>query len=748
MLTQKSVLARLLANENIHVQQANFPTAFFDVETRTLGLPLWKEMSTDMYDLLVGHEVGHALYSPSTAQALKIEGVPFSYMNVIEDIRIEKAILVKYPGLVANFKRGYLEMVEMDIFSTKDRDINKMFFMDRLNLKAKGRDAIEVQFSAEEMPYVNMAMAVETFEDVGNVCRAIVAWLGSKTDADDNSTDVMAVPSNDESQSEESETQPDTQPETDESDSGDQGSEPDGEKSEDGKAESEDAQGKAKDGKGESKGDSEDENGDEADDEGAEGGSPSMSPESKDEPADNKKPASNRPATPGGSKTTASIPAELPEVETEFAQRQNMRQLVEGGHKTFVQGMTRQAFELLKNPYDVILQGRQDHVKRLEGLGYGDIFTKAASGYDDFMSQTKQVVNAMAKEFEMRKAAFRSARARTSTKGSLDVNKLHSYKYDDQLFKQVTTLADGKNHGMLMLVDYSGSMANVMPSVIRQTIALVLFCKRVGIPFEVYGFTSREDSYSHNAAIAKVSSRYVRFECDNLVLNQLFTNKMPKRDFDLAMKTFFMQTTTIRYLPKLEQLNGTPLNAALLASEFLIKDFLKSNPVHKMNLITLTDGESNAFTTLSGTDGYSSRDIIMEVNRKRVNIKNVYGSGIENTEEILKAIKGNNVTATNFYLCNRHSFRQELYRTVKRHKDQESIKGDIARDGVWVSNDINGYDRRFVIIDNSDMMSGENDDFEVASTATTGQIAKAFSKFSGSKRGNRVVTQKFMEIVA
>ncbi len=101
-----------------------------------------------------------------------------------------------------------------------------------------------------------------------------------------------------------------------------------------------------------------------------------------------------------------------------------------------------------------------------------------------------------AKEFEMRKAAFRSVRARTSTKGSLDVNKLHAYKYDDQLFKQVTTLADGKNLGMMMLVDYSGSMSNVMPSVIRQTISLVLFCKRVNIPFEVYGFTSRENYYN------------------------------------------------------------------------------------------------------------------------------------------------------------------------------------------------------------------------------------------------------------
>ena len=196
MLSRKSVLARLLANENISVQQGNFETAFFDVENRVLGLPLWKEMSGDLYDLLVGHEVGHALYTPSTKEELQVKGVPFSYVNVVEDIRIEKAMLAKYPGLVANFKRGYLELVEMDIFGTKKRDINSMGFMDRLNIKAKGRDLIDVQFSDEEMPYFKMAMAVETFQDVENVCRALVAWLSQKQDdkKDENGQDEAEQP--------------------------------------------------------------------------------------------------------------------------------------------------------------------------------------------------------------------------------------------------------------------------------------------------------------------------------------------------------------------------------------------------------------------------------------------------------------------------------------------------------------------------------------------------------------------------
>ena len=47
----KSILAKLLANENIDVQYGNYQTAFFDVEKRVLGLPLWKDVSKNLTDL-------------------------------------------------------------------------------------------------------------------------------------------------------------------------------------------------------------------------------------------------------------------------------------------------------------------------------------------------------------------------------------------------------------------------------------------------------------------------------------------------------------------------------------------------------------------------------------------------------------------------------------------------------------------------------------------------------------------------
>ena len=78
MFSKKSVLARLLANENISVVQGNYETASFNVVDRTLQLPMWKDMGRDIYDMLVGHEVSHELYTPDNFFEYATEGLPHS----------------------------------------------------------------------------------------------------------------------------------------------------------------------------------------------------------------------------------------------------------------------------------------------------------------------------------------------------------------------------------------------------------------------------------------------------------------------------------------------------------------------------------------------------------------------------------------------------------------------------------------------------------------------------------------------
>ena len=60
----KSTLAKLLATENISVEYRKVQTASFDIVNRRLTLPIMNDTTPEMTDLLVGHEVGHALDTP------------------------------------------------------------------------------------------------------------------------------------------------------------------------------------------------------------------------------------------------------------------------------------------------------------------------------------------------------------------------------------------------------------------------------------------------------------------------------------------------------------------------------------------------------------------------------------------------------------------------------------------------------------------------------------------------------------
>ena len=63
-MRNKSTIAKLLSEEDINVVQKQATTASFDVKNRELVLPIWKDdMSDNIADLLVCHEIGHALYT-------------------------------------------------------------------------------------------------------------------------------------------------------------------------------------------------------------------------------------------------------------------------------------------------------------------------------------------------------------------------------------------------------------------------------------------------------------------------------------------------------------------------------------------------------------------------------------------------------------------------------------------------------------------------------------------------------------
>ena len=145
----KSQLAKLLATEDLVVEHKKVSTACFNVHTRVLTLPLWERASGLVYDLLVGHEVGHALFTPDEDWT-EIAKVPQQFVNVVEDARIEKLMKRKYPGLRKSFAGGYAELNAQDFFSIAGDDLNEYSLIDRINLNFKVGASALIPFAEDE----------------------------------------------------------------------------------------------------------------------------------------------------------------------------------------------------------------------------------------------------------------------------------------------------------------------------------------------------------------------------------------------------------------------------------------------------------------------------------------------------------------------------------------------------------------------------------------------------------------------
>ena len=173
-------LAKLLATEDISVEHKNIPTAYFDVKNRVLGLPIWKDASKDVYDLLVGHEVGHALFTPNTnfvdlAKEIDPNNVMAvkSFINVVEDARIEKKIKRKFPGLRRNFYKGYEELVEKNFFGTSGRELASYALIDKINLHFKIGSHIDIPLDSTEKKIIDEIENAESFDTVMEIVKKI-----------------------------------------------------------------------------------------------------------------------------------------------------------------------------------------------------------------------------------------------------------------------------------------------------------------------------------------------------------------------------------------------------------------------------------------------------------------------------------------------------------------------------------------------------------------------------------------------
>lgn len=535
----KTNLAKLLATENLVVEHKNVETASFDVKNRILTLPIWK-VSNEVYDMLVGHEVGHALFTPEECYE---PNIPASFINVVEDARIERKIKSTYPGIVKSFSIGYKELNNKNFFDTKDKDLMKEFeLIDRINLYFKlGIHDVSfvVPFKDEENQYVEQVRNATTFQDVLDAAKSIHEYMkaGQKTEmpippippspeGNPGPVDTIESEEQEESQSESFETSEEKNQET----------------------------------------------------ETNENVSVSETYEEQKEESDEFSVKTQESFSSRQNELTSNEKWEYvtpPTVDWEEYITYN---------EEFVEDFTEYQTELCKQNPDFAPA----------------MFDRWFRELNEFKKESTKAVSFLVKEFEMKKSAKEYNRSFMSKTGVLDTNKIYSYKWNEDLFKKSNVIPSGKNHGLIMFVDWSGSMASNIEATIKQLINLVQFCAKVNIPFEVYSFVeNRSDlDYKRPEGLGNEISIGAGFRLVQMFTSQKGSAKLEEQIkkcwllVSFISRNYFGYGQTETHMRKYE-MGSTPLNETIFAAVYIYKKFRKNYPVEKVNTVFLTDGESN-----------------------------------------------------------------------------------------------------------------------------------------------------------
>ena len=729
----KGQLAKLLATEDLIIENRKVSTASFDVERRVLTLPMWEKASTTVYDLLVGHEVGHALYTPNENWMLDYPEVPQSFVNVFEDVRIEKLMKQKYPGLTKTFYTGYSQLADQDFFGLEEHDEEEINLADRINIHYKIGNFTDVSFESDEQQFVDRAFKTKTFQDVLELANDLTIFLKEQQqqqeslgelsfDEDGEMGSLMRAPQGgeltDKSPNSEGQGQPDVKDMTNEelidelerlSDSNDVG--------------------------------------------GVHGNLEAVTDKTLQDNLENlnKK-------TIGEHREPEYV--ELPDL--------NMKTVV---------ARNSEVHEYLNDHYSK----SQKHFDQNSDTKSFDIYEKVDSEYRLFRRAAQKEVNYLVKEFEMRKSADAYARATISKTGILDCTKLHSYKYNEDLFKKITTLPDGKNHGLIFVLDWSGSMATVLKDTVKQLFNLIWFCKKVQIPFKVFAFTNEWNSdqawndgdYQYRRPVLPDHHEYAdgRIKIDpQFAMVEFMSSDVKKKDIELQMINIWRlassmmcyrnwHDTTYYQTPRRLTLSGTPLNEALVSLNQIIPEFQKSTGVQKVQCITLTDGEAHplqyskwfksnhdSYDDYMGTRSTMNGKVFIRDRKvgKTYSCKNDYH---ELTSALLEQLRGR-FPDVNF-IGIRVMDGREANSFIRKYMDWDFDKVQHIQAG-WKKNkslklvDV-GYHAYFGL---SSSALNNDSDFTVKQDATKSQIKAAFKKSLSAKKMNKKVLGEFMEYIA
>lgn len=753
---QKSGLAKLLATENLTIQHQKIPTAAFDPKNRVLYCPIWEDMSGDLYDLLMGHEVGHALDTPADGWHDAIHDMGKNYkgfLNVVEDARIEKRQKRRYPGLRSSFVKGYTELMKRNFFGIQDRDINTMSFIDRLNVFSKSGYTQEIQFTDDELVLIEKVKDCETWDDVLRVTNEV--WNYSKEEQQQNELpeeyDYSAGESGDGDDSE--------------SGDGDGDTETDGEGDQSGK----------------SKGELDD------DGEESEGNSQGEGDDTEDGEDGELTDIINR------VKETAATDDDFePTCETDENFRKNESSLIAARAREYkyVNIPTPNLDRIITPAKRVQEMLTEAFVNQVGTVAYGSGSNEL---YTEFRKKNERYISLLAKEFEMRKAASKFAKAKVSETGDIDVNKIYKYQLDDNIFKKIMRVPKGKSHGMILLLDKSGSMASNLAASYEQILILAMFCRKVSIPFTAYGFGNSnglrdldypqeklsdfdvEGNYLKGYSAGCFTENEKEMRCSSVYLREMINSKMGNAEFSKSVKNILclIDAWSHRggghgrfYRPGCDTLSNTPMSEALIALQPIIKEFRRVNNLDIVNTTIVHDGDADGIVWAHSADQlrpvhFDSANqnvfLVDKKNKVQVNLKVSDDDVREGICEWLQKTTGTKIVG--FYLTPITSAKPALKRRLfvddlnsVRHEYNQANEvlvkyvKKLKKEKYLESKNV-GYDSFYILPAGNDL-SIDDESFEVNGKATTATLTKAFMKFNKTRQINRVLVSRFITQIA
>ena len=802
-IKDKSTLVKLLAEEDVTVSYQKVSTASFNPNTREVVLPIWKDKSESVMDMMSLHEVGHALYTPVDLleKGFKKQ-VKHSFLNVLEDVRIEKMIQDKYLGSVRVFKKAYTELLEKDFFNINGKDLSKLNLIDRINMHYK--NVPNVPFDDDELDWVEKANQTKTPDDVLNLAIELQDWMyGQNKDVDSDSLFESDIIIPDENASEDIDGENSESNDSNGSEDGDQESEDtDG----DGDSDSDDKDSDDKSGNGNDDSDKINEALDELEKEMK--GYSKGAGDNTDEDFEGIEAMTD---TNWQKKQYDAVDQNAAEIEYLNIPKTNLKELIID---------YKDINKELSAHYNAKIEGRKDNERYMNFIKKDIV---------KFKNEQKSTISYMVKEFEMKKAADLYKRSTIAKTGSLNMDKLHSYSYNEDIFLKMNVEPGATNHGLVMFVDWSGSMFENFYNTIKQTLNLVWFCERVKIPFEVYGFSDgygrkREDTNKNIFAQKRkqndiiinqltllniLSSRASKDEMNQGLINLwAFANYYGMNQNQVSTSYGKDENGYDKWLypiyPHTDyQLHSTPLNHSIIAAMDLVPQFKKDYGLQKVHTVFLTDGHSNnidykydwsmedirpyservdekgkdiplpddyegGYQVTSIRDSYNKTTILKDpiTNKKwtskATNNRQRYDDGFRyksQTQILLQFLKERvpGMSITNFFIAGRNKkgtvSRNEIayifgLSTWDDVEQLKKIQKEILKNNVAVCT-TQAWDELYVL-PGGQKLDISNDDMSqiVPGEFKKSDLKKAFGKMSSGRKNSRPLLNKFIGMIA